>query len=57
MKSSSSLFRFYFGCIIERNTTPGHALRWSALTPAGQVSANTLAGCKALVKSAVKPTR
>lgn len=48
--------RTYFGCVLNRSTTPGYALRWTAFTPKGQVAADTLSGLKELIRARCKPT-
>lgn len=43
--------RIYKGWIITRNTSPGHALRWSAWESGkGRLAADTLIGLKRLIR-------
>lgn len=46
--------RFYRGVIIERCGHNASGMRWNALTPAGMLRADTLAGIKELIRMAVQ---
>lgn len=46
--------RVYMGINIERKTTPGYALPWSAYVNGTFVYADTLAGIKALIRDELK---
>ena len=43
--------RIYLGCNIERKTSPGYALPWSAYVNGHFVYADTLAGIKELIRA------
>ena len=43
--------RVYFGCVIHRNTGHPDRLRWYAFTAFRQVSADTLAGLRRLIRA------
>lgn len=42
--------RMYRGCLIERAGVNASGIRWNALTTAGMVRADTLAGIKELIR-------
>lgn len=46
--------RFYRGIIIDRCGRNASGMRWNALTPAGMLRADTLAGIKELIRTAVQ---
>jgi hypothetical protein len=45
--------RVYMNCNINRSTTPGYALPWSAYVNGHFVYADTLAGIKELIRAEV----
>lgn len=52
--NEASFPRCYRGVYINRNTTPGFALRYNARLPSGeQVAADTLSGIKSLIHNAL----
>ena len=48
------MIRWYMGCILVRDTSPGCRLSWPAYTGETFLQADTLAGLKALVKESKK---
>jgi hypothetical protein len=44
--------RWYMGCLLERDSSPGYRLPWSAYTGETFLYADTLAGLKELVRRA-----
>lgn len=48
------MVREYMGCLLERDSSPGYRLPWSAYTGETFLYADTLAGLKELVRKAKK---
>lgn len=54
MKRQPRLIVEYRGCNIYRNTSTGFALRWQAACNGLRLSADTLAGAKALIRETLE---